>query len=1123
MTPFDLLGELPIGTTVLEASAGTGKTYTIAALVARYVAEGVATLDEMLVITFSRMASQELRERVRSQLVAAERALGDPAGIPSGEAFLELLCDVGAAELHERRRRIAEALADFDAATIATTHQFCQRVLRSLGVAGDSDAGTTLVENLDELVVEVVDDLYLREYGGTAEPPPFDRAVALRLARAAVNDPQAALAPADTPAGSAATARVHFAELVRAEMDRRKRRLGILSYDDLLSRLATALDPADAPARERMRQRWRIVLVDEFQDTDPVQWNVLERAFHGHATLVLIGDPKQAIYAFRGGDIVTYLHARGTAETIHTLTTNWRSDAPLVDALQVLTRGAELGDPAITVHPVAARHAGSRLTGAPHPQPLRVRVVQAAGQSLTREDTVSIGVLRTRIAADLADDVAGLLVSGATYAGAPVGAGDVAILMSSLKHAHLFQQQLHDRGVASVVSGGSNVLATEAGDQWLALLEALEQPQRTGRIRSLGLTAFVGLSPADLDAGSDELTDELAERVRGWLDLFRSRGVAAVQESRVADGLAARVLARPQGERLLTDLDHLGQVLHEISHREGLGLVALLDWLRTERRVAERSKERTRRLETDARAVQLLTIHGSKGLQFPIVYLPLAFDCWPGNETEHLFHTPDGRRTLDVGGGDPPREAGEEKSGEELRLTYVALTRAQSQVVTWWGPSWYAGHAGTTRLLLGRDAGAAHVPLSTPRGPSDLKVMSQLQQWQAAGAVHVELAEPAATSVRLPVEPVGPLGVRRFRRQVDTAWRRTSYSGLIRADEPVVTALESEPEDAGTVDEQTDAEVDDALPTPPTSEVPCESPGADLPSPMEGLPAGATFGSLLHEVLEHADPFAPDLLAELEAKVVDAQQWWSVDATAQQLAEALLPMHRTSLGPLADGRSLADLGLHDRLCELDFEFPLTGGQTAEADVPLAAMAGVLRQHLDADDPMRGYADRLESPGLGDQLLRGYLSGSIDVVLRVGTPDEPRYVVVDYKTNRLGAPGEPLTAMDYTPSKLTEAMLHSHYPLQALLYSVVLHRYLRWRQPSYDPERHLGGVLYLYVRGMCGPETPQVDGHPCGVFSWHPPASMVVELSDLLAGQPVTGPGRGPAPDPTTGPTTRVAS
>jgi exodeoxyribonuclease V beta subunit len=155
--------------------------------------------------------------------------------------------------------------------------------------------------------------------------------------------------------------------------------------------------------------------------------------------------------------------------------------------------------------------------------------------------------------------------------------------------------------------------------------------------------------------------------------------------------------------------------------------------------------------------------------------------------------------------------------------------------------------------------------------------------------------------------------------------------------------------------------------------------------------------------------------------------------------------------------------------------------------------------------MRSYADRLESPSLGGQALRGYLSGSIDVVLRVGSDqldqrEDQRFVVVDYKTNRLGELGEPVTALDYTPQLITEAMLHSHYPLQAMLYSVVLHRYLRWRLPDYHPERHLGGILYLYVRGMCGPETPTVAGQPCGVFAWHPPAAMVLELSDLLDGR-----------------------
>ena len=214
----------------------------------------------------------------------------------------------------------------------------------------------------------------------------------------------------------------------------------------------------------------------------------------------------------------------------------------------------------------------------------------------------------------------------------------------------------------------------------------------------------------------------------------------------------------------------------------------------------------------------------------------------------------------------------------------------------------------------------------------------------------------------------------------------------------------------------------------------------------------------------------------------------------EDLATAILPLNLTSLGPLADGLTLAEIPLRDRLRELDFEIPLGGGDTRgpeDPDVCLRDLAPLLRAHLPADDPMVTYADRLEAPPLGDQSLRGYLTGSVDVVLRLPSG---RFVVVDYKTNFLG-----VETMDYTQPKLAEAMLHSHYPLQALLYSAVVHRFLRWRLPGYDPENHLGGVLYLYVRGMLGPDTPVVDGIPTGVFTWQPPASLAVALSDLLDG------------------------
>ncbi len=1096
-TPFDILGPLPAeaSTTVLEASAGTGKTFTVGALVARYVAEGVATLDQMLVITFGRAASQELRERVRDQLVAAERALADPTSVDPSDVLLTHLVST---DVPERRRRVGDALAGFDGATIATTHQFCQLVLRSLGVAGDTDSRAELVESLDDLVVEVTDDLYLQLFGALPDEPPFGRATALRLARAAVGDPQATLAPLDAEPGSDAALRVDFASAVRREVERRKHLRGVLSYDDLLSRLATALEADDAPARQRMRQRWEVVLVDEFQDTDPVQWDVLDRAFTGQSTLVLIGDPKQAIYAFRGGDVVTYLRAAGTAGTRHTLATNWRSDAGLVSGLQALTRGAELGDPEIRVLDVGAHHRESRLVGSPADAPLRVRLLRASDFPTGRDGTVRIDLLREHIAQDLAADVARLLASGATYDGRPIGAGHVALLLSSVKRVEPIRAALLAHGIPSVVGGGSSVMLSRAAEEWLALLEALEQ-QRTNRVRAVALTSFVGETPQSLDAGGDALADRVGERVRSWLDLFRTRGVAAVHEAATASGLPGRVLARPDGERLMTDLDHLGQLLHETARRHRLGLPALLEWFRAERREAFASTERTRRLDTDAAAVQILTIHGSKGLQYPVVYLPHFFDCYVPEPSELLYHDESGARRLDLAGSpDAVRRARSEDAGEELRLTYVALTRAQSQVVTWWGPSQNAAHSGLSRLLFGRSEGEAAVPERVPV-PSDFEALAALTAWQGTGALSLEMSTPDPAPVLDARPDPAALDVRRFMRTLDTDWRRTSYSGLIRAEEQLAgTAVEVEPEVPGTVDEDASAEEG----TPGTR---LDTPGqADGPaSPMADLPAGATFGSLVHAVLEHADPQAADLPAELRRHVTEQLRWWSVDATPDDLAEALVPMQHTSLGPLAGDLRLADIGLGDRLRELDFEFPLVGGDRPGGglpDVQLRAVADVLREHLAADDPMRAYAERLESPSLGGQLLRGYLSGSIDVVLRVPEGDTQRFVVVDYKTNRLGDPDRPLTALDYTPALMTEAMLHSHYPLQALLYSVVLHRYLRWRLAGYDPERHLGGILYLYVRGMCGPATPVVDGQPCGVFAWHPPAAMVVALSDLLAGR-----------------------
>ncbi len=378
---------------MLEASAGTGKTYALAGLVTRYVAEGVATLDEMLLITFSRAASRELRERVRGQIAEAATALDGELPAESSELDSPSARAPTPAERVERRTRLRDALATFDAATIATTHEFCLLVLKSLGIAGDTDATVTLVESLDDVVRQIVDDIYLETYGGNDKPPRLSHPDALRVARAAVNDPSAQLHPLHPESGSEDDERVTFAHNVCRELERRKRRLAILGFDDLLSRLATALESDDSPARERMRTRWPIVMVDEFQDTDPVQWDVIRRAFGGASTLILIGDPKQAIYGFRGGDIVTYLKARDSAGEISTLDRNWRSDKALATACTSCSAGAALGHPKIVVTDVVAQHPDRRLVGAPGDAPFRLRVVSREGFAVSKRKN-SIGTPR---------------------------------------------------------------------------------------------------------------------------------------------------------------------------------------------------------------------------------------------------------------------------------------------------------------------------------------------------------------------------------------------------------------------------------------------------------------------------------------------------------------------------------------------------------------------------------------------------------------------------------------------------------------------------------------------------------------------------------------------------------
>jgi exodeoxyribonuclease V beta subunit len=1137
---FDPYGTLPEGTTVLEASAGTGKTHTIAALVTRLVAEGAAQLDQMLIVTFSRAATGELRERVRARLTTAERGLADPAS--ADDPLVALLAAGSDKTVAARRHRLAAALAAFDAATIATTHQFCAQVLAGLGVTADlSDVagGERFVESLDDLVVEVAEDLYLRKFAGPQEgdgAPTLTIEEALAVSRAAViREPGARLEPAAAPADSPAGMRHRLAEAVRAEVVRRKRIRGIRSYDDLQADLAAVLtDPALGQAAcSRLRSRFPVVLIDEFQDTDPVQWEIVSRAFVGHCRVVLIGDPKQAIYGFRGADVTAYLDAARAADTVATLEYNWRSEPGLLEALDALFGDATFGDPRIGYRRVQAAKPQEMLRGAPSSAALRLRLLpRGPGDSLSGKGLLRVEPVRSRVAADVAADIAELLGSGAQVASASgqfhaIAPGDIATLVRTNNQATQVHDALRERGVPAVIGGASSVFTAPVARQWLILLEALEQPHRAVRVKAAALTCFLGWSAEQLATADAAQTDALSALVRGWATLVASQGVAALQETITASQqLPARLLSEPDGERRLTDLRHIAETLHAAVSAEGLGITALIAWLR--RRIEDADKatdgveERSRRLDSDADAVQVVTIHRSKGLEFPVVYVPFAWDEHQARIDLPRYHDAKGARVLDVGcglGGSDPAQFSEgivrhqrEEAGEQLRLLYVAVTRARSQAVLWWAPATTTECASLSRLLFGYDRSQPGEPAPSIAVPNDPDAEQRTRALAAACptrfAVEV-VTDRLAVRWKHSQAPVRDLKTASFDRQLDRSWRRTSYSALTAAahDAAILAAapaVSSEPEDGALDDEPADEQL--AL---PGRSVDRPSAAAAVVSPMAHLPGGTAFGSLVHGVLETVDTAATDLAAEVRDRIAEQLARWStgrVTIDADVLSSALLAVYDTPLGPAADDLRLRDFAPGDRLTEMAFELPLTGGDQPGGELMLGELAPLLRQHLGrpgAPDELAGYADRLTDPWLRDQPLRGFLNGSLDAVLRVRDarfPAAARHVVVDYKTNWLSdapAGGGQLTTADYTPERLAAAMLASDYPLQALLYSVALHRYLRWRQPDYAPEKHLGGVLYLYVRGMCGAGTPVIAGQPCGVFAWAPPASLVTQLSDLL--------------------------
>lgn len=1172
---FDVIHAPLSGINLIEASAGTGKTWTIAALYARLVLEQDRKPAQILVVTFTKAATGELRGRIRARLAELAEAFD---GGPADELALALLKNWTQLPYAEGARRLRAAVSDFDAAAIYTIHGFCQRALSEQAVAAGIELQREMLADESALTQEAFDAVWKAEMA-TISPlfarwlvarrqspdawcqrlrghlgKPFQRIVAPAPVAAGQLEAQfqAAFLRAQTNwqqvgeqvydwlhaqlDGKAWSGRNHSAKLVEAawifwcrwlrgepgldvpgelsdaaisrlmastlrevqktpadipalfndfealwsareglldgmavqlqvmqaralqqaevELARRKAQQGVMGYNDLLLGLEEALAGEQGQHLAlALRAKYPAALIDEFQDTDPLQFAIFQRLFAGGDTpLFLVGDPKQAIYAFRGADLYTYLKAREQTPPAqrHTLPTNRRSTQALVQAVaQLFGHAGELpfAIPGLHFPPVAAL-AGKPALLVDGQECAALHWQWLENASNNKGDALDVA---TEAAADAIAELVRLGNAGRARLGAvPLGSGDIAVLAATHMQLERMHQALAERGVASVRISQQSVFETEEAHDLLQVLRALAAPG-TAHINAALATALTGEAAQRLLADQDDeqrWLDILGDW-RRWHELLVQRGpMAACSAWAMESGVLQRLAALQDGERRLTNLLHLIE-LAELAHRERPGLAPLLAWYRAALQdlTLGDNEAGQMRLESDAARVKLVTIHAAKGLEYPVVFCPYLWDgaLFRASETLYPCHE-DGVLVLDFGSPefDARRErAREERLSEKLRQLYVALTRPKSACFIAWGSVKEIGSSALGWLLAGgteleRDGAALRAELD-----------ALIDNSHGAMAWAAQARDDATTDIAACMAEA-PLQVAQLQRSLSWQWHMASFSRLT----------------AGLHEERPDYDLR-LLDAPAAEEAP------PVQDRFARFPAGPQAGVCLHTLFENWDFTSTDR-ARLESLCADTLITHGLDAEWADLAADLVTA-TLSTPVTPHGDRLQGLPPHKLLVELEFTYSLQ---------PLAwpALARLL------EDPAHGLpasfaaaAHNLESAVPG-----GFLKGFIDLSCELGG----RYYVLDYKSNRLS-----MHRAGYDAATLEAAMAREHYYLQALIYCVALHRYLAWRRPDYDYERHFGGVSYLFLRGM----GPDADGAMPGVWFYRPSFALIEDLQALLCG------------------------
>lgn len=1169
MQPLDPTS-LPLsGIRLIEASAGTGKTYTLTLLYLRLIVELGLPVDAILVVTFTRAATDELRTRIRERLRHALTALRDPQHIDD-PTLCSLVQKVDPATAHHRVRA---ALVRMDEATIFTIHGFCQRVLQDNAFETGTPFTPEFLENEEPIRRQIMEDFWRKrfyalprematwitatwntpeemlraltpllalsnariipEYSTEMLEPLADEHSRLYqevrrlwleqgrsviellehdacLSRSAANyrhDRLAAMAaameqvvhdphppyllrpevalfqqqeirnrckkkcsPPEHPFFdlfeqffSLHEQYIHHLRLTLlqearsfmvAELEQRKTLQSLLFFDDLLSRLLQALTsaPHSRQLASQIARTYPAALVDEFQDTDPLQYGIFQNIYQeaDQTLLCMIGDPKQAIYSFRGADIFTYIHARRRTPPggRYTMTVNYRSCASIIRTLNHLFNHSNsfLFEPDISFHPVEpAPDAPDQplvIHGAPVP-PLTALLLacrdHATGKnrsSITKETGMQAAAVFT------AEQIRHLLETArsgkAHLEDRPLAAGDIAVLVRTHDEAERVQQALRHQGIASVYYGRRSIFSTAEARQLFILLSALSNLTDTAGLRSALATDWFGLQAQELATLQDrpKQWDEYLNRLHTCLHLWKEQGVMPMLQHIIArEGMVQRLSSQHGGARKLTNYIHLMELLQQAPTARH-GNTSLLRWFSSQLdKPGQEVESQQLRLEDDDNLVQIVTIHKAKGLEYPVVFLPYI---WVGKKFHGngplVFHD----RTnfdavVDLGSGNEENLllAEQEQRAEDMRLLYVALTRARCCCFFCWG---------ALATMEQSSLGSLLHPQTTTALPDEEQIISQLERVNAEErriAIHPSsFSSPAQKPLTDPQPP--PVTLRQFHGTVRPGRLMTSYTQL--------TAEESGP----------------ATAAPP---FPAESDHSPMPQPLPNpftFPRGPSAGTCLHTILEDIDftsppeSWAETIASELTVAGI-ATQW---QAGVTRWLEKVLAVE------LPGACALNQVSSRKRINELSFLFPLE-------DIDLQHFNTVLGK---AGIP--ALSGRTSIP-------RGMMKGFIDLVF----VDCERYFIVDYKSNYLGP-----DPSFYERDALGPAMAEHRYDLQYLIYALALHRFLASRMKGYTYERNFGGIYYLFLRGM-HPDYPPGNG----IYYTRPKAAMIHELDSCCRG------------------------